>query len=150
MSNNIAEAIASKNEVIAAQGTSLDTVLTALEGKAAGSSLTMHATITPTENAQTIKIPFTETITKFVVVAYCESISGTGDVSRIKQFYCNELPFSTTRSGRIDVVNADGAADYWSQVSVTVNEGTISLSTSRPCYFAAGETYSIQITKVEI
>ncbi len=37
MSNNIAEAIASKNEVIAAQGTSLDTVLTALEGKAAGS-----------------------------------------------------------------------------------------------------------------
>lgn len=37
MSNNIAEAIAAKNEVIAAQGTSLDTVLTALEGKAAGS-----------------------------------------------------------------------------------------------------------------
>lgn len=37
MSNNIAEAIAAKNEVIAAQGTSLDTVLTALEGKAEGS-----------------------------------------------------------------------------------------------------------------
>lgn len=150
MDDRIENAFTNTENKIAEQSTSLDTVLTALEGKAAGSSLTMHATITPTENAQTIKIPFTETITKFVVVAYCESISGTGDVSRIKQFYCNELPFSTTRSGRIDVVNADGAADYWSAVSVTVNEGTISLSTSRPCYFAAGETYSIQITKVEI
>ncbi len=37
MSNNIAEAITAKNEVIAQQGTSLDTVLTTLEGKAAGS-----------------------------------------------------------------------------------------------------------------
>ena len=150
MDDRIENAFTNTENKIAQQGTSLDIVLTALEGKAAGSSLTMHATITPTKNAQTIKIPFTETITKFVVVAYCESISGTGDVSRIKQFYCNELPFSTTRGGRIDVVNADGAADYWSSASVTVNEGTISLSTSRPCYFAAGETYSIQITKVEI
>lgn len=150
MDDRIENAFTNTENKIAEQSASLDTVLTALEGKAAGSSLTMHATITPTENAQTIKIPFTETITKFVVVAYCESISGTGDVSRIKQFYCNELPFSTTRSGRIDVVNADGAADYWSAVSVTVNEGTISLGTSRPCYFAAGETYSIQITKIEI
>ncbi len=37
MSNNIAEAIAAKNEVIAEQSDSLDTVLSALEGKAAGS-----------------------------------------------------------------------------------------------------------------
>lgn len=37
MSSNIAEAIASKNEVISAQGTSLDAVLSALNGKAAGS-----------------------------------------------------------------------------------------------------------------
>ena len=36
MSNNIAEAIAAKNEVIAQQSESLDAVLTALEGKAAG------------------------------------------------------------------------------------------------------------------
>lgn len=38
MSENIAEAITAKNEVIAEQGTSLDAVLTALEGKAAGGS----------------------------------------------------------------------------------------------------------------
>lgn len=37
MSSNIAEAIASKNEVISAQGTSLDAVLSALNGKAAQS-----------------------------------------------------------------------------------------------------------------
>lgn len=39
MSNNIAEAIAAKNEVIAQQSASLDAVLTALEGKAAGGGL---------------------------------------------------------------------------------------------------------------
>lgn len=56
MSNNIAEAIASKNEVIAAQGTSLDTVLTALEGKAAGSGSDISLGITSAAVGQTIKV----------------------------------------------------------------------------------------------
>lgn len=63
MSNNIAEAIASKNEVIAAQGTSLDTVLTALEGKAAGSGSSGEmwekvADVTLTEQVNSIRVTF--------------------------------------------------------------------------------------------
>jgi hypothetical protein len=56
MSNNIAEAIAAKNEVIAAQGTSLDTVLSALEGKAAGSGSDISLGITSAAVGQTIKV----------------------------------------------------------------------------------------------
>ena len=56
MRNNIAEAIASKNEVITAQGTSLDTVLTALEGKAAGSGSDISLGITSAAVGQTIKV----------------------------------------------------------------------------------------------
>ena len=56
MSNNIAEAIASKNEVISAQGASLDTVLTALEGKAAGSGSDISLGITSAAIGQTIKV----------------------------------------------------------------------------------------------
>lgn len=56
MSNNIAEAIAAKNEVIAAQGTSLDTVLSALEGKAAGSKSDISLGITSAAVGQTIKV----------------------------------------------------------------------------------------------
>ena len=54
MSNNIAEAITAKNEVIAQQGTSLDTVLTALEGKAAGSDISLG--LTSATVGQTIKV----------------------------------------------------------------------------------------------
>lgn len=58
MSNNIAEAITAKNEVIAQQGTSLDTVLTALEGKAAGSGSgevwEKVAELTTTEDVQEV------------------------------------------------------------------------------------------------
>lgn len=59
MSNNIAEAITAKNEVIAQQGTSLDTVLTALEGKAAASGSSGEvwekvAELTTTEDVQEV------------------------------------------------------------------------------------------------
>lgn len=56
MSNNIAEAITSKNEVISAQGASLDAVLTALEGKAAGSGSDISLGITSAAVGQTIKV----------------------------------------------------------------------------------------------
>lgn len=63
MSNNIAEAIAAKNEVITAQGTSLDTVLSALEGKAAGSGSSGEvwekvADTTLTEQVNSIRVTF--------------------------------------------------------------------------------------------
>lgn len=63
MSNNIAEAIASKNEVISAQGASLDAVLTALEGKAAGSGSSGEvwekvADVTLTEQVNSIRVTF--------------------------------------------------------------------------------------------
>lgn len=66
MSNNIAEAIAAKNEVIAAQGTSLDAVLTALEGKAAGSGSSgevwelINTSVVP---AETTKLTITQDLT---------------------------------------------------------------------------------------
>lgn len=56
MSNNIAEAITAKNEVIAQQGTSLDAVLTALEGKAAGSGSDISLGLTSAAVGQTIKV----------------------------------------------------------------------------------------------
>lgn len=65
MSNNIAEAIVSKNEVISAQGASLDAVLTALEGKAAGSGSSgevweelTHFVYTPDSAVTSIKQTF--------------------------------------------------------------------------------------------
>lgn len=60
MSNNIAEAITTKNEVIAQQGTSLDTVLTALEGKAAGSG-DISLGLTSASVGQTIKVKTVDT-----------------------------------------------------------------------------------------
>lgn len=60
MSNNIAEAITAKNEVIAQQGTSLDTVLTALEGKAAGSG-DISLGLTSATVGQTIKVKTVDT-----------------------------------------------------------------------------------------
>lgn len=60
MSNNIAEAITAKNEVIAQQGTSLDAVLTALEGKAAGSG-DISLGLTSATVGQTIKVKTVDT-----------------------------------------------------------------------------------------
>lgn len=60
MSNNIAEAITAKNEVIAQQSTSLDTVLTALEGKAAGSG-DISLGLTSATVGQTIKVKTVDT-----------------------------------------------------------------------------------------
>lgn len=113
-----------------------------------GNSEVTHLTFTPTENSQYIEIPFTGTIETGIVTAYCANIQGESDVSRIKQFYSMKLALSTDFAGRIDVVNADGAADYWTSANVTMNGTTIRLETGRPCYFAAGETYVIQITEV--
>lgn len=56
MSKDITEAITAKNEVIAEQGTSLDAVLTALEGKAAGSGTDISLGLTSASVGQTIKV----------------------------------------------------------------------------------------------
>lgn len=111
---------------------------------------TVMLTITPSENSQSIEIPFSHVFGKFFIVAWCPDITGEGDVPRIKQFAGSKLPLNNTYSGRIDVVNADGAEDYWSQTNVAMSGETIKLSTSRSCYFAAGETYTVQVTEVTV
>ena len=56
MSENIAAAIAAKNEVIAQQGTSLDEVAAVLETKAAGGGTDISLGLTSAEVGQTIKV----------------------------------------------------------------------------------------------
>lgn len=107
-------------------------------------------TFTPTENTQSVEIPFNKTFDSFYVVAYCSDITGSGDVSRIKQFAGQKLPFTGTYSGRIDVINANGATDYWSQASTTMTGTTIKFATSRACYFEAGKTYNAEIFEVTV
>lgn len=109
-----------------------------------------HLTFTPTENTQSVEIPFNKTFDSFYVVAYCGDITGSGDVSRIKQFAGQKLPYTGKYSGRIDVINADGAADYWSQTLTTMTGTTIKFETSRSCYFEAGKTYNAEIFEVTV
>lgn len=120
----------------------------AVDAVPAGASEVTHMTFTPTENSQSIEFPFTDVIATGLITAHCANIQGTSDISRIKQFYSMKLALSTTYAGRIDAINADGAADYWTSAEVTMDGTTIKLATTRPCYFAAGETYVIQITEV--
>lgn len=107
-------------------------------------------TFTPTENTQSVEVPFNKTFDSFYVVAYCSDITGSGDVSRIKQFAGQKLPFSGAYTGRIDVINDDGTADYWSQTRTTMTGTTIKFETSRPSYFEAGKTYNAEIFEVTV
>ena len=66
-------------------------------------------TFTPAENTQSVEVPFNKVFGLFCVVVYCSDIAGSADVSRIKQFSGQKLPFSGNYTGRIDVINADGA-----------------------------------------
>lgn len=133
MSNNIAEAIASKNEVIAAQGTSLDTVLTALEGKAAGSGssgevwekLTFSIPENDPVSAATINLPSANIIkacikislfgtlesTKFSVMVFTGGTTGaTFLVADIGNFYTNAQQI---RTGAIVL---EKKADFWQSI----------------------------------
>lgn len=120
----------------------------AVDAIPAEASEVTHMTFTPAENSQSIELPFTNVIATGLITAYCANIHGTSDISRIKQFYAMKLALNTNYVGRIDVINADGAADYWTAAKITMDGTTIKLETTRPCYFAAGETYVIQITEV--
>ena len=79
MSNNIAEAITAKNEVIAQQSTSLDTVLTALEGKAAGSG-DISLGLTSASVGQTIKVKTVDTDGRPTSWEAADMESGSGEV----------------------------------------------------------------------
>lgn len=109
-----------------------------------------HLTFTPTENTQSVEIPFNKTFDSFYVVVYCSNITGSGDVSRIKQFAGQKLPFSGEYRGRIDVINADGKDDYWTQTVTTMTGTIIKFETSRACYFEAGKTYNAEIFEVTV
>lgn len=118
----------------------------AIQAISAGGGGVTRTTFTPAENASTITVPFEKVFTHYSVIAYCGDVQGTGEVSRIKQGTVNSYPIGG--GGRIDVINADGAADYWSQLTAAMNGTTITLATSRECYFEAGKEYTLQITEV--
>lgn len=107
-------------------------------------------TFTPAENTQSVEVPFNKVFGLFCVVIYCSDIAGNADVSRIKQFSGQKLPFSGNYTGRIDVINADGSEDYWSQTSTVMTGTTIKFETSRPCYFEAGKTYKAEIFEITV
>lgn len=133
MSNNIAEAIASKNEVISAQGASLDTVLTALEGKAAGSgssgevweTLTFSIPENDPVSVATINLPSANIIkacikislfgtlenTKFKVMVFTGATTGATFLSAdIGDFYTNAQQI---RTGAIVL---EKKADFWQSI----------------------------------
>lgn len=120
--------------------------VSAVQAIEAGGGGVTRTTFTPTENTSTITVPFEKVFTHYSVIAYCGDVQGTGEVSRIKQGIVNSYPIGG--GGRIDVINADGASDYWSQFTAAMNGTTITLSTSRACYFEAGKEYTLQITEV--
>lgn len=100
MSNNIAEAIAAKNDVIAAQGTSLDTVLTALEGKAAGSGSSGEvwekvADTTLTEQVNSIRVTFSACSVVYVQFQWGGVESDLGNIYIAPN--CNDT-FNTSES----------------------------------------------------
>lgn len=137
MSNNIAEAITAKNEVIAQQGTSLDTVLTALEGKAAGSGssgevwekLTFSIPENDPVSAATINLPSANIIkacikislfgtlenTKFVVMVFTGGTTGIPFLAAdIDDFY------TTAQQIRTGAIALEKKADFWQSIYNTV------------------------------
>lgn len=85
MSENIAAAIAAKNTEIAQQGESLDAVLTALEGKAAGSGSSGEvwekvADVTLTEQVNSIRVTFSACSTVYVQFQWGGVESDVGNI----------------------------------------------------------------------
>lgn len=134
MSNNIAEAIASKNEVIAAQGTSLDTVLTALEGKAAGSGSSGEvwekvADTTLTEQVNSIRVTFSACSAVYVQFQWGGVESDVGNIYIAPN--CNDT-FNTVESkaAAASITTSTNAKRGYAFIRIDTRVGSVWTATS--------------------
>ena len=128
-----------------------DGFVTAIEGIETGggtSDAGFTATVTPAENTLKLSVPYDQTPTYYCLTVYCADISGAGDVKRIKQQIRIYLPLYSTV--RMDVVEADGSADYWSTMAASFTGTALEITNGRSYYYEAGKTYSVQIMVVNV
>lgn len=134
MSNNIAEAIAAKNEVIAAQGTSLDTVLTALEGKAAGSGSSGEvwervADTTLTEQVNSIRVTFSACSAVYVQFQWGGVESDVGNIYIAPN--CNDTFYtSESRAAAASITTSTNAKRGYTFIRIDTRVGSVWTATS--------------------
>lgn len=134
MSNNIAEAIAAKNEVIAAQGTSLDTVLTALEGKAAGSGSSGEvwekvADTTLTEQVNSIRVTFSACSTVYVQFQWGGVESDLGNICIAPN--CNDTFYTgESRAAAASITTSTNAKRGYAFIRIDTRVGSVWTATS--------------------
>ena len=133
MSNNIAEAITAKNEVIAQQGTSLDTVLTALEGKAAGSGSgevwEKVADVTLTEQVNSIRVTFDACSAVYVQFQWGGVESDVGNIYIAPN--CNDTFYtSERRAAAADITTSANAKRGYTFIRIDTRVGSVWTATS--------------------
>ena len=134
MSNNITEAIASKNEVIAAQGTSLDAVLTALEGKAAGSGSSGEvwekvADVTLTEQVNSIRVTFDACSAVYVQFQWGGVESDVGNIYIAPN--CNDTFYtSESRTAAANITTSANAKRGYTFIRIDTRVGSVWTATS--------------------
>lgn len=134
MSNNIAEAIAAKNEVIAAQGTSLDTVLTALEGKAAGSGSSGEvwekvADTTLTEQVNSIRVTFSACSAVYVQFQWGGVESDVGNIYIAPN--CNDTFYTAeSRAAAASITTSTKAKRGYAFIRIDTRVGSVWTATS--------------------
>ncbi len=134
MSNNIAEAIAAKNEVIAAQGTSLDIVLTALEGKAAGSGSSGEvwekvADTTLTEQVNSIRVTFSACSAVYVQFQWGGVESDVGNIYIAPN--CDDTFYtSESRVAAASITTSTNAKRGYTFIRIDTRVGSVWTATS--------------------
>lgn len=134
MSNNIAEAIASKNEVISAQGASLDAVLTALEGKAAGSGSSGEvwekvADTTLTEQVNSIRVTFSACSAVYVQFQWGGVESDLGNICIAPN--CNDTFYtSESRAAAASITTSTNAKRGYTFIRIDTRVGSVWTATS--------------------
>lgn len=134
MRNNIAEAIASKNEVISAQGTSLDAVLTALEGKAAGSGSSGEvwekvADTTLTEQVNSIRVTFSACSAVYVQFQWGGVESDVGNISIAPN--CNDTFYiGESRAAAASITTSTNAKRGYTFIRIDTRVGSVWTATS--------------------
>lgn len=134
MRNNIAEAIASKNEVISAQGTSLDAVLTALEGKAAGSGSSGEvwekvADTTLTEQVNSIRVTFSACSAVYVQFQWGGVESDVGNIYIAPN--CNDTFYTgESRAAAASITTSTNAKRGYAFIRIDTRVGSVWTATS--------------------
>ena len=134
MSNNIAEAIASKNEVISAQGASLDAVLTALEGKAAGSGSSGEvwekvADTTLTEQVNSIRVTFSACSAVYVQFQWGGVESDLGNICIAPN--CNDTFYTgESRAAAASITTSTNAKRGYAFIRIDTRVGSVWTATS--------------------